>query len=109
MRCNRIWGAFVLLATAAALVLLIGVLGLCLDLGRLYIVRNELQAYVDAAAVSAAYELDGTREGIAAAAAQATSNPNRWNFQTAPVEDLTVTFAIAPNGPYVNDHEAPDQ
>src|SRR5437867_12270106 len=100
MRCNRALHGFVLLTTAAALVLLIGVLGLCLDLGRLYITRNELQAYVDAAAVSAAYELDGTREGIAAAVAQATSNSNRWNLQTAPVEDLTVTFAIAPAAPY---------
>ncbi|MGH7416696.1 MAG: pilus assembly protein TadG-related protein, partial [Candidatus Rokuibacteriota bacterium] len=89
-----------------ALLALIGTLGLCLDLARLYVVKNELQAYADAAALAGAEDLDGSPEGIRHAAERASSYPNRWNFQTADVEGIAVTFAAGPEGPFVSEPPA---
>src|SRR5712691_9034010 len=52
---------FVLVVTCIALAILLGMAGLAVDAGRLYVVKSELQAFADAAALSAALELDGTR------------------------------------------------
>ncbi len=89
-----------MLTTAAGLVLLVGVTGLVVDLGRLYIAQNELQAAADAAALAAVYELDGTAAGLERAVAQVESNPNRWNFGTEAPE-FTLTFAAEAAGPFV--------
>jgi hypothetical protein len=93
---------FVLLTLAFALVLLIGVTGLVVDLGRLYIARTELQAAADAAALAAAYELDGSARGLERAIAQVAANLNRWNFGTE-TPALTVGFSSSPEGPFQKD------
>jgi hypothetical protein len=85
---------------------MVGVLGLCLDLARLYIVRNELQAYADAAAIASAAELDGREAGLAAGQQRAGSQSNRWNFDTARVEDVTVAFAGSAAGPWQESPES---
>ncbi|MBI3278825.1 MAG: Tad domain-containing protein [Acidobacteria bacterium] len=54
---------FVLITAALSTVVLIGVTGLSFDAGRLYIAKSELQAFVDAASLSAAQQLDGTSDG----------------------------------------------
>lgn len=91
-----------MLTMAAGLVLIVGVTGLVVDLGRLYIAQNELQAAADAAALAAVYELDGTPGGIERAVAQVQSNPNRWNFGTEAPE-FSVTFASTAAGPFESD------
>ncbi len=91
---------FVLLATAAAVVVLLGVLGLCLDLGRLYIIKNELQTYADATSIAVTNRLDGTAAGIANALAQAGGDVNRWHLATQPVPSASVDFATAATGPW---------
>jgi uncharacterized membrane protein len=48
-------------------VAMIGMLGLTIDLGRAYIIKNELQSFADAAAVAAALELNGTSQGLSRA------------------------------------------
>ena len=96
---------FVFLSMAFGLVLVVGVTGLVVDLGRLYIARTELQAAADAAALAAAYELDGTAAGIERAVAQVTGNPNRWNFGTQAPE-FTVAFAHSAAGPFRTEPEA---
>jgi hypothetical protein len=40
------------------------VAGLAIDIGRMYMIRAELQSFTDAAALSAALELDGTASGL---------------------------------------------
>ena len=55
---QKIRGAILVMA-ALILVLLIGVAALALDLGRLFVLHTEMQNAVDAAALSAAVELDG--------------------------------------------------
>jgi len=98
-----------LLATAAGMTIFIGMLGLTADLSRMYIVKNELQTFVDAAALAAAYELDGTTQGISTARSIATSgpngasSPNRWHFSTQLVSAPEVSFAQTLAGTYQAD------
>ncbi len=84
---------FVLIATAAAIVVAIGCLGLSVDLGRMYIAKSEAQAYVDSAAMAAAMQLDGTTAGIARARAAVSANSNTWNLETTHFPYPTVEFA----------------
>src|SRR2546427_7056716 len=52
------------------------------DIGRMYITKNEAQSYADAAAVAAALKLDGTAAGLTAADAAVAASPNKWGFST---------------------------
>ena len=45
-------GVILVVMTAAAIAL-IGAMGLAIDMGHIFIVKNETQAYVDAAAIAA--------------------------------------------------------
>ena len=58
---------FVLIAMSVTMLLLLAVIGLAFDLGRVYIARNEAQVFTDAAAMTAASKMDGTAAGIARA------------------------------------------
>ncbi len=98
---------FVLIALALAIVVLIGLLGLTLDLARMYIAKNELQTYTDAAAAAANLELDGTNDGVARARQVATTYPNRWNLATEAVTSVTTAFSIEKDGPYVAEPPSP--
>ena len=102
-RFHRGAKGFVLITTALLMVMLIGMLGLCLDLSRMYIAKNELQAFSDAATLAAARHLDGTSTGITYARNAATSYPDEWYFQSAPPDTVTVTFAATPDGPWLAD------
>ncbi len=57
---------FVLIVTAISMTLLLGLAGLGIDIGRMYVIRAELQSFTDAAALSAAMELNGTDFGAGA-------------------------------------------
>ena len=91
---------FVLVTMAVAAIALIGVLGLAVDVGHMFIAKNETQAYCDSAALAAALVLDGTTNGITNANAAVTNSTNAWNFGTANVPSPTVTFATALTGPW---------
>src|SRR5881394_1006534 len=92
---------FVLVTVAASAMALVVVIGLSVDIGRMYISKNETQAYVDAAALAAALQLDGTTTGITAARTAVTNSKNTWNFDTTTVPTPTVTFATSTAGPWV--------
>ena len=51
-------------------------MGLCTDLSRMYIAKNELQAFSDAAALAATRHLDGTDTGLTYARNAALNYPN---------------------------------
>ena len=91
---------FALLATAACLFAMVGMLGLAADVGRMYIVKSEMQAYVDSAALTAALELDGTPAGITRAQSSVSANPNRWNMGTSPFTGTQTDFAADAGGPW---------
>src|SRR5258708_15828022 len=76
---------YVLLTMGASAVVLFGVLGMAVDIGRMFIGKSEVQAFSDSAALAAALDLDGTTTGITAAKAAVAANANQWNFDTTKV------------------------
>jgi hypothetical protein len=62
----------ILIMYALVLMLILGFTGLVVDLGIVYLRRAQLQAAADDLAISAAYKLNGTAGGLAAAAAEVT-------------------------------------
>ncbi len=75
----------VIVTVALLLFLLLGFLGLAVDLGHLFIVRSELQTSMDACALAAAQELNGQPDALARAtnAGIAAGNVNRVDLQSA--------------------------
>src|SRR5437016_8435273 len=73
---------FVLIACVVCALVLFGMAGLAMDLGRMYITKNEAQSFADSAALYAAQQLDGTTTGLANADNTVATNPNAWNFGT---------------------------
>ena len=97
---------FSLLVVAAGATVMLSMLGLAFDLGRMFIARTELQTFVDASAMAACRQLDGTATGVTQAHGTAQSGPlgdtkpNGWNFESAAVGPVTDTYSTAPNGRY---------
>jgi Flp pilus assembly protein TadG len=88
---------FVLIVTCIVLVILLGLAGLGIDVGRINVIRSELQAFSDAAALNAALQLDGTEPGIARArhaASELAAGPHamKWDLGSQPITDITSSF-----------------
>jgi Flp pilus assembly protein TadG len=99
---------FTLIATAVGMVAILGIAGVSVDLGRMYITKSELAAYTDAASIAAAIQLDGTSAGVTRAINAATgmgAGPNAmgWDFGTKQITGTTIQFtkgmAALPNVP----------
>ena len=84
---------FVLIAMSITMLLLLAVMGLAFDLGRVYIARNEAQVFTDAAAMSAASKLDGSSAGVAKARESVARLPMRWNLGTSEFTGVIVEFS----------------
>jgi Flp pilus assembly protein TadG len=98
---------FSLIMIAVCSVVMFGMLGLTTDLGRVYIVKNELQAFVDASSVAAALQLNGSQSGLTAADAAAASGPpgpagtyNGWRFDSLKVPAPAVSYSTTYGGSY---------
>src|SRR3954447_4274517 len=88
----------VLMTMAICAIALIGVMGLAIDLGHIFIVKNETQAYVDAAAIAAALQMDGTTAGITRAGNAATNMSAAWNFSSTKLTAPTVEYGATATG-----------
>jgi Flp pilus assembly protein TadG len=89
---------FVLIATSIALTILLALAALGIDIGRMYVIRAELQSFTDAAALSAAIELDGTNSGLTNArtgAGRLATGPHamQWDLGTRPIGNITTSFS----------------
>ncbi|MBK5295121.1 MAG: hypothetical protein JJE04_26025 [Acidobacteriia bacterium] len=84
---------FTLLATAVSIIVMMGMLGLVVDLGRGYVAKNEAQAFTDAAALAAAQKMNNTSTGITAAKAAVTNSLNRWYFNTKSFTGVVTEFS----------------
>lgn len=89
---------FVVIVTCIAMTLLLAIAGLAIDIGRMYVIRAELQSFTDAAALSAALELDGTDPGLSRARAGAgrfATGPHamRWDMGTQPITNIATAFS----------------
>ncbi|HBY60211.1 MAG TPA: hypothetical protein DEH78_10335, partial [Solibacterales bacterium] len=91
---------YVLVATSVSAIVLVSGMGVAIDMGKMYIAKSELQAFVDSASVSAALELDGTSAGIARAKAAAAATGLKWNFNSTTTSAPTVEFAANGAGPW---------
>ena len=83
---------FVLIAMSITMLLLLAVMGLAFDVGRIYIARNEAQVFTDAAAMAAASKLDGTKAGLDQAREAVAHVPMRWNLGTQEFKGVVVEF-----------------
>jgi uncharacterized membrane protein len=89
---------FVLIVTAIALTILMALAALGIDIGRMYVIRAELQSFTDAAALSAAIALDGTEAGVAKArtgAGRLATGPHamQWDLGTRPITGIVTSFS----------------
>lgn len=84
---------FVLIAMAASMFVLLAVVGLAFDLGRIHIIRNEAQVFTDAAAMTAASKVDGTPAGLDRAREAVKRLPARWNLGTQPFTGVVIEFS----------------
>ncbi|MFN3323681.1 MAG: pilus assembly protein TadG-related protein [Bryobacteraceae bacterium] len=91
---------FTLLSAGVCAIVLMGMVGLAVDVGRMYIVKSEAQVYVDSAAVAAALELDGTLDGLERARTAARNGVNRWNLATQVFSSVLTDFATQATGPW---------
>lgn len=92
---------YVLIALTLGLVFILGMAGLAVDIGRMYVTKSEAQSFVDSAAFSAALQLDGTAAGIARAQTTVGNNPKKWEFQNDAFTNVQTAFATAVSGPWV--------
>lgn len=93
-------GGYVLIALSLGLVFVLGMAGLAVDIGRMYITKSEAQSFVDSAAFSAALQLDGTAIGVTRAQTAVANNPKKWQFQNDAFTNVTTSFATASTGPW---------
>ena len=97
-RTGKSQRGFVLIVTSIAMTLLLGLAGLGIDIGRMYVIRAELQSFTDAAALSAAMELNGTDAGVVRARTSASrfaTGPHamRWDMGTQTVTNIATSFS----------------
>lgn len=108
MQRGRRNGGFSLVMLAVLLSVMLGILGLAFDCGRMFIVKNELQTFCDSAVIASARNLDGSQSGVQLAHTTAqqgplgTAVPNGVNFDTVKVTTAVDTYANTFNGTYVN-------
>jgi Flp pilus assembly protein TadG len=82
--------------TAVLLVGIVGVLGLSIDVGRIYMVRTGLQNAADAAALAAARELNGGTGGLSKAVSQANAaalQANTYGLSRSGISVPSVTIS----------------
>jgi len=100
---------FVLIMMTAASIAMVGALGLAVDMGRLFIIKNETQAFCDAASLAAALQLNGADTGVTSAKAAVTSMAtlDKWNFATTQIASPTTEFATTSAGTWTNAPPSP--
>jgi Flp pilus assembly protein TadG len=94
----------IMIMTAIFALLLLLMVGLCLDVSRIYSVRAELQKAADATALNAARELNGGKSGIDNAVAKALGpviNTQGLRAKTG-VSIATIAFATQVDGTYMD-------
>ncbi len=83
---------------ALGLLVVVGFIGIAVDVGRMYLVRTEGQTFVDAGALAAAAELDGTSAGITRAVNAAGTSWTKYHLHSLSFPAPTVEFATSSTG-----------
>lgn len=104
---RRTQSGAVAIVVAMALIAMVGIVGLALDLGKLYVARAELQNAADACALAAVHSLNGatTRQlEMAEAAGMTTGLRHKVQFQANTVslhQNASIAFAEQVEGPWL--------
>jgi Flp pilus assembly protein TadG len=104
---NRSQKGAILFVVAACLVVLLGFMGLAIDLGHAYNNKTQLQNMADACALAGASALNGSSEGIQEAtdrardASSRLSNKKEFNTLTVTLAEGDVSFSDTLNGTYI--------
>lgn len=98
--CGHRQAGYVLIVTGIMASSLFGAAALAIDIGRMYIAKNEAQSFVDAAAIDAALELNATFAGFQSAVQVVNNSTNRWNFRTSAFAATQVEFSTSQAGPW---------
>jgi hypothetical protein len=98
-------GAFAVLY-AIILPVMLGMIGLAVDLAMMYARGHELQAIADGAALAAARALDGTAAGLQAAKDNARSNAIKAEYRFLRAETISwssaaLSFGASADGPWI--------
>ncbi len=99
---------FNLILIGLALFVMIGMVGLAIDVGRMFVYKSELQAFADNAAMAAISKMDGSQAGVTAANALALTGPdgaslaNKVNFDSTTISTVTTGYATSFSGTYDN-------
>ena len=99
---------FSLMLLSLSFFVMLGMLGLAIDVGRMFIYKAELQTFADASALAAVTKLDGTQSGVqgantvATAGPLGTTRPNGYNFDTTaiPSANIATSYASSFTGTY---------
>jgi Flp pilus assembly protein TadG len=88
---------------AVSAVALVAIMGLTLDIGRMYVVKNEAQAYADAGALMAARQLSGASAGILTQSQLLAMNPNRYDLGSREFDatNVALEYAKSEAGPWL--------
>jgi Flp pilus assembly protein TadG len=86
---------YVLIMFSLSLFLLLGVSGLAIDIGRMYVAKSEAQSFTDAAALSGALKLAEAPGNFAAAIATVASTDKKWEFGNKTFTNITTTFGTS--------------
>jgi len=102
-RDRRSESGSIIIMTAILMLGLFLMVGLCVDVSRIYMLRAEMQNAADAAALTGARELNAGTTGIDKAVAAATNIVNTQGFARIGVTIVPegVTFAANGDGPYL--------
>lgn len=96
----------VAIMVAIAMIALIGLLGIVIDLGNLFIRKTELQNAADAAALAGAKRLNGTTTGVNNAVADAidmaSRNASDFGTEAVAITAANIAFAPDPDGPWAD-------
>ena len=108
---NRRQRGAMLIAFSILLIVVLGFIGLALDVGQVIGRKTELQNLADNAALAAAAELVGTPEGLTNAVTKAKSSAadkSAWRrrMQGAILSDASIRFASTPDAPATEWHAA---
>jgi hypothetical protein len=98
---------YILIALSLGLVFVLGMAGLAVDIGRMYITKSEAQSFTDSAAFSAALELDGTSAGVTRAQTAVSNNPKKWEFQNDSFTGVQTAFSTVSTGPWTTTPPSP--
>ncbi len=105
-RSNRQRG-YIMVMFTLSLFMLLGVCGLAVDMGRLYVAKSETQSFADAAALNAAVQLSVSPGGFAAAKTAATQTSKKWEFETKTFTNVTISYGTTSTDAFITTPPAP--